>query len=46
MRLFDLLFFLGARGPWARSRLAYRLLWSIVVAERSATRRSTAMKSW
>jgi hypothetical protein len=39
MRLLDLLFHLGARGSWARSRLAYRLLWSIVVAERAVTRR-------
>jgi hypothetical protein len=39
MRLLDLLFYLGARGSWARSRLAYRLLWSIVVAERAPTRR-------
>jgi hypothetical protein len=39
MRLLDLLFFLGARGSWARGRLAYRLLWSIVFADRPATRR-------
>jgi hypothetical protein len=39
MRLLDLLYFLGARGSWARGRLAYRLLWSIVVSNRSATRR-------
>ncbi|CAN5665530.1 hypothetical protein BH20ACT14_BH20ACT14_06960 [soil metagenome] len=35
MRLLDLLLFLGVRSSWARSRLAYRLLWSIVVAERT-----------
>jgi hypothetical protein len=39
MRLLDLLVFLGARGSWARSRLAYRLLQSIVVAERVPKRR-------
>ena len=35
MRLLDLLLSLGVRSSWARSRLAYRLLWSIVVAERA-----------
>jgi hypothetical protein len=39
MRLLDLLFSPGARSSWTRSRLAYRLLWSIVVAERAAARR-------
>jgi len=34
MRFLDLLLFLGVRSSWARSRLAYRLLWSIVVSER------------
>lgn len=40
MRLLDLMVFLGVRGSWARSRLAYRLLWNIVVADRA--RRSSA----
>jgi hypothetical protein len=40
MALLDVLVQLGARGPWARSRLAYRLLWSIVVTERASTRPS------
>ena len=40
MRLLDILFFLGVRGSWARSRLAYRLLWSVVVADRAAARRN------
>ncbi len=35
MRLLDLMIFLGVRSPWARSRLAYRLLWSVVAAERA-----------
>ncbi len=35
MRLLDLMVFLGVRSSWARSRLAYRLLWSIVVADRA-----------
>jgi len=35
MRLLDLMLFLGARSSWARSRLAYRLLWSIFVADRT-----------
>jgi hypothetical protein len=39
MRFLDLLFSRGARSSWTRSRLAYRLLWSIVVAERVGARR-------
>jgi hypothetical protein len=35
MRLIDLLARLGARPSWARSRLAYRVLQTIVVAERA-----------
>jgi len=34
MRLLDLMLFLGVRNSWARSRLAYRLLWSVFVATR------------
>jgi len=39
MRVLDLLVHLGARGPWARGRLAYLVLQSIVGAERNPTRR-------
>jgi hypothetical protein len=39
MRLLDLLVFLGARGSRVRGRLAYRVLQSIVVAERAPRRR-------
>jgi hypothetical protein len=40
MRIFDLLCRrLGARPAWARSRLAYLVLQSIVAAERAPTRR-------
>jgi hypothetical protein len=39
MRLGDLMLFLGVRNSWARSHLAYRLLWSVFVADRAATRR-------
>jgi len=35
MRLLDLMVLLGVRSSWARSRLAYRLLLSIVVADRA-----------
>jgi len=38
MRVLDLLVLLGARGPWARGRLAYLVLQSIVVEERAPTR--------
>jgi hypothetical protein len=41
MRLVDLLLRLGAPASWARSRLAYRVLQSIVVAERAPSRRSS-----
>jgi hypothetical protein len=39
MRFLDLLVHLGARGPWARERLAYLVLQAIVVEERAPTRR-------
>jgi len=35
MRLLDFMVFLGVRSSWARSRLAYRLLWSIFVVDRT-----------
>ena len=35
MRVLDLLFLLGARGSWARSRLAYVVLQSVVVGDRA-----------
>ena len=35
MRLLDLLFLLGARGSWARSRLAYLVLQSVIVGDRA-----------
>jgi hypothetical protein len=38
MRLLDLLLFLGVRSPRTRSRLAYRLL-ATVVADRPSARR-------
>jgi hypothetical protein len=38
MRFLDLLVYLGARGPWARERLAYLVLQS-VVETRAPTRR-------
>jgi hypothetical protein len=38
MRFLDLLVRYGARGPWARERLAFLVLQSIVVAERAHTR--------
>jgi len=40
MRLTNaLILFFGRRGSWARGRLAYRLLFDLVVTERPATRR-------
>jgi hypothetical protein len=39
MRLLDLLVFLGARRSWARGVLAYRVLQTVVVAERAPVRR-------
>jgi hypothetical protein len=39
MRLGDLMLFLGVRNSWARSHLAYRLLRSVFVVDRAATRR-------
>jgi hypothetical protein len=41
MRLLDLLFFLGVRGSWARSRLAYQALRTVVVGDRALTRRGS-----
>jgi hypothetical protein len=38
MRFLDLLVHLGARGPWARGRLAYLVLQSVVVKERAPAR--------
>jgi len=35
MRLADLMLFLRVRNSWARSRLAYRLLRSIALADRA-----------
>jgi hypothetical protein len=39
MRFVDLLVRFGARGPWARERLAFLVLESIVVAQRTPARR-------
>ncbi len=40
MRLFDLLWrLLGSRPAWARGRLAYLVLQSVVIGERARARR-------
>jgi hypothetical protein len=41
MRFLDLLVRFGARGPWARERLAFLVLQSIVVADRAPTRHAS-----